>query len=78
MLLNYQFSMRRIDDNGYVGLWCPNYAVSNQRYEIRILDATNRPVGSTIEFDFSSDISNKPTNLTLRKMLFGLHCSFKC
>lgn len=58
------FSMRRINDNGYVGLWSPNYAVSNQRYEIRILDATNGQVGSTIEFDFSSDIANKPTKFT--------------
>ena len=58
------FSMRRINDSGYVGLWCPNYATSNTRYEIRILDGLNGQVGSTIEFDFSSDISNKPTKWT--------------
>ena len=62
------FSMRRINDNGYIGLWSPNYAVSNQRYEFRVLDATNGQVGSTIEFDFSSNIANKPTKCcTLRE-----------
>lgn len=58
------FSMRRINDNGYVGLWCPNYAVSDARYEIRILDATNGQVGSTIEFDFPVEHSNKPHKWT--------------
>ena len=54
------FSMRRINDNGYVGLWCPNYAVNDQRWEIRVLDATNGQVGSTIEFDFPVEHANKP------------------
>ncbi len=56
--------MRRINDNGYVGMWCPNFATSNQRWEIRILDATNGQVGSTIEFDFPVEHSNKPTKWT--------------
>ena len=58
------FSMRRINDNGYVGLWCPNYAVSNSRYEFRVLDATNGQVGSTIDFDFPANIANKPIKFT--------------
>lgn len=53
--------MRRINDNGYIGMWCPNFATSNQRWEIRILDATNGQVGSTVEFDFPVEHANKPT-----------------
>jgi len=59
---NYELpsiNMRRINDNGYVGMWCPNFATSNQRWEIRVLDATNGQVGSTIEFDFPVEHANK-------------------
>jgi hypothetical protein len=61
-------SFRRINDNGYVGMWCPNYATSNQRWEIRILDATNGQVGTTTTFDFPVEHANKPTRCqTLRE-----------
>lgn len=58
------FSMRRINDNGYIGMWYPDFSISNARYKFRVLDATNGQVGSDIEFDFPANLSNKPCKWT--------------
>ena len=53
------FSMRRINDDGYVAIIYNDYTTDNRSMKLRIFNNGSQ-VGSTIDFTFDASVCNKP------------------